>query len=427
MKRVVCASMPTGTNGIEVHAAHLHVLDAALAQRVQRALAAADHALGPDRAVELVLDLQQAGRELVVLAAEVAHADRLVRRIGSRQPILQRRGVALEAVVAHGERRLRIALVAQPPHAQRGRVRQVQRTAGDGLQAVIAPGDEARADGRRGAEQVQQQERVAAEVADQREVLLGRDARHRPVVVDARDRLHAPPVAVPEPHAVDALGAADVGRAVDAERDRLVGRQPAGHRADPQHLVAEGAIDELVDLRQLRQAGLGVRVHAGDQLELRLAEIGRDVRVRQRRTERRRMRRQRERAARLRAQAFLLDAAPDAQQGVGREPAQAVLQYRHALVPFRVRANGTRRRVTSQAAGRGADRANRAFGSEPVKKWITPARPTQALQAAHPQACGCPLAGVRPRAGAPARPAQASGVRSETPNSARRRSQGEAR
>ena len=52
---------------IEVHQAHLHVLDAALAQRAQRPLAGIDAALHADLAVELVLDLQQAGRELVVL------------------------------------------------------------------------------------------------------------------------------------------------------------------------------------------------------------------------------------------------------------------------------------------------------------------------------------------------------------------------
>jgi hypothetical protein len=71
--------------GVEVHAAHLDVLDAALAQRVQRPLAGMDHALGADRAVELVLDLQQAGGQLVVFAAQVADADRLVGRVRPRQ------------------------------------------------------------------------------------------------------------------------------------------------------------------------------------------------------------------------------------------------------------------------------------------------------------------------------------------------------
>ena len=75
---------------------------------------------------------------------------------------------------------------------------------------------------------------MAPEVADQREVLARSDSLgQRQVVVDARDRLHAPAVAVRQPHAVDALGAADVGRAVAADRDLLVGRQPARHARRP--------------------------------------------------------------------------------------------------------------------------------------------------------------------------------------------------
>jgi hypothetical protein len=57
--------------------------------RMQRALAGADHALGADRAVELVLDLQQRRRELVVLAAQVLDADGLVRGVGLRQRAVQ--------------------------------------------------------------------------------------------------------------------------------------------------------------------------------------------------------------------------------------------------------------------------------------------------------------------------------------------------
>jgi hypothetical protein len=113
--------------GVEVHAAHLDVFDAALAQRVQRALAGVDHALGADGAVELVLDLQQAGGQLVVFAAQVAHAQAFVGRMRARQRTVQRIGITLQAVVADGQRRLRVALVAQPAHAQRGGVRQVQR------------------------------------------------------------------------------------------------------------------------------------------------------------------------------------------------------------------------------------------------------------------------------------------------------------
>src|SRR5205814_1417157 len=82
---------------------------AALAQRVQRPLARADDALRPDGAVELVLDLQEARRELAVVAVAVADADRLVRRVGLGEHVVQASGVALDAVVAHRERILRFA------------------------------------------------------------------------------------------------------------------------------------------------------------------------------------------------------------------------------------------------------------------------------------------------------------------------------
>jgi hypothetical protein len=43
-KCIVGVSIPTGENGIDVEASHFHVLDAALGQRVQRTLAAANAA-----------------------------------------------------------------------------------------------------------------------------------------------------------------------------------------------------------------------------------------------------------------------------------------------------------------------------------------------------------------------------------------------
>jgi len=225
---------------VQVEQPHLDVFDAALAQRMQRALAAPDQPLGPDRPVELVLDLQQAGRQLVVFAARIDDADRLVRRIRPGERLVQRSRVAVEPVVADGQAGLRRALVAQPAHAQRRAVRHVQRAGPQRLQPVVAAGDEAGTDRRRGAEEVQQQERVAPEVADQREVLLARDLRQRPVVVDAGDRLHAAAVAVRQADAVYALGASDVRRAV-----RPIGMfSSAGrctHAGNPQHLVAASA------------------------------------------------------------------------------------------------------------------------------------------------------------------------------------------
>src|SRR5262245_8851472 len=77
-----------------------------------------------------------------------------------------------------------------------------------------------------------------------------------------------------------------------------------------------------MDALQLLQAGLGARVHAGDQLQLRLAEVGGDVRVGERRAELARVRRQRERARRRRAQALLLDAAAQPEQRLARKGLQ---------------------------------------------------------------------------------------------------------
>ena len=83
-------------------------------------------------------------------------------------------------------------------------------------------------------------------------------------------------------------------------------------------------VDELMDFGELAHARLGIGVDARDQLELRLAEIGRDVRVRQRGAQRRRMRRRREPAIRGDPQAFLLDAAQQRAQRVVRQCGKAI-------------------------------------------------------------------------------------------------------
>ena len=107
------------------------------------------------------------------------------------------------------------------------------------LQTVLAPLHEAGTQRRGRAKQVQQHKGMAAEVADQREILIvPRRARHRPVVVDARDGLHAPPIAVAQAHAVDAFGTADVGAAIARQRNGLIRRQVAGHAGDPEHFPA---------------------------------------------------------------------------------------------------------------------------------------------------------------------------------------------
>jgi hypothetical protein len=80
-----------------------------------------------------------------------------------------------------------------------------------------------------------------------------------------------------------------------------------------------------VHLRQLGQAFLNPRMHAGDQLQLRFAVIRGDVRVRQRRAQRRRVRGQCQAAIGQRTQAFLLDPAAYALQARWREDVQPLL------------------------------------------------------------------------------------------------------
>jgi len=137
---------------------------------------------------------------------------------------------------------------------------------------------------------------------------------------------------VREAGAVDALGLADVRRAVAADRDAVAVGQRARQARRPQPLVADGAQHDLVQLDQLVQAGFDRVVRAGHQLGLRLAEVGGDARMRQRRAEGRRMRRQRQLPVGTHAQAFLLDAAAHAAQHVRRQRPQAVLQGGHGIL-----------------------------------------------------------------------------------------------
>jgi hypothetical protein len=186
---------------------------------------------------------------------------------------------------------------------------------------MVQPGHEIGVHGRRGAKQHQQQEGVAAEVADQAEVLVTAHAGEGPVVMDARDGLHARAVAVGQAPAVDGLGLADVGCAVLTQGDLRIGRQGAGHGAHPHQLGADVLVDKAVDIAQLSQ-GLGhAGVHAGDEFQLRFAEIGGDVRVRQGRAQSARVGRHGIAAARAHPKAFFLDAALHAQQALGAQGA----------------------------------------------------------------------------------------------------------
>ena len=318
---------------VEVHQAHFHVLDAAFPQRMQRAFALPDHALGTDRAVELVFDLQQAGRELAVAVdaipgdAGFADADRLIGRVRARQRVLQRGAVAVEAVVADGKRALCVALVAQRPHAQRRGMRAVHGAGLEFLELVLPARNEGRAHRGRGPEQVEQQPGMPPEIADQREVRhvrLGNRGEGE-VVVDARDRLHPAAVPVRQPGPIDRFCATHVRAAVTADRDGIIARQPAGHARAPHHLVVDVAIDDLVYAGELFDAGFDPGVHAGDQFQLGFAEVGGDVRMAERRAESGGVRIRCECPVRPHSQAFLLDAATDVPQRGGPERAQSIL------------------------------------------------------------------------------------------------------
>ncbi len=353
---------------IDVQAAHLDVLDAVSAQRGERALPGIGHPLGPDGAVELVLDLQQRRGELAIVVA-VAQADRLVGRIGLGERALEAPRVAAEVVEAHRERRLRLALVAERAHAQRRREGRVHRAALPGQQPVRAPRDERAAGRGSAAQQQDQQPRVAPEIADeaqvaavaierQRNVLLAGAAQQRPrlvgqreVVVDARDRLHAPAVPVREAVAVRGLEPPRVGSAVARDGDVVVVRQPAGHARAPQQLVAQVPIDHLVQLGELEQALVHVGVRRRDQLELRLAEVGRDARVGERRAQPRGMRRPGERPVGAHAQSFLLDAAQQPLQHRRRQRLQPLSHGFQAHLPVRGDAHRSRERERVQGGG----------------------------------------------------------------------------
>ena len=146
--------------------------------------------------------------------------------------------------------------------------------------------------------------------------------------MDPRDGLHAPPVAVREPHPVHRLHPADVGRAEAADRNLVLRRQSTRHARSPQELVADRPIDCLVDLGELLHARLGVGVHPSDELRLRFAEVGGDARVLQSRAQRRRMRRGGERAVGPHPQAFLFDAALQRPQHLARQRFQPLAAMR---------------------------------------------------------------------------------------------------
>ena len=109
----------------DVERAHLDVLHAGALQRPGRTLAAPGHALRTDEAVVLVLDLQDVGVQLAVLAVHL-DADLLVLGIRRADRGRQVAHVVIEAVDRDVEPRLALVAVAEVAHAQRGRIRRVR-------------------------------------------------------------------------------------------------------------------------------------------------------------------------------------------------------------------------------------------------------------------------------------------------------------
>ena len=192
-------------------------------------------------------------------------------------------------------------------------------------------GQERSTDSRRRAKQVDQEPGVTPEIADEVEVSAsgrivlegftpcpGDDrpqrVRHREVVVDARNCLHDPTIAIAEPPPIDRLDATDMGLPVAAQRDSVIGGKRTRHTGGPQQLVLQVSKDEAMDIVQFRDARGGAFVHTRDQFRLRLAEIRRDMRVGERCAQRGRMRRPRECPARGHPQALFFDAAPQARE-----------------------------------------------------------------------------------------------------------------
>src|SRR5262249_17607465 len=117
-----------GIGEVQVERAYFDVLDAAQAQRAERSMMRRLARLRPNRAVVLVLDLQDVRVELPPFAVD-DDADLLIARLDGRDRRRERRDVFRERVRRDREAALRLVPIAQVAHAQRGRERRVPRAA----------------------------------------------------------------------------------------------------------------------------------------------------------------------------------------------------------------------------------------------------------------------------------------------------------
>ena len=98
------------------------------------------------------------------------------------------------------------------------------------------------------------------------------------------------------------------------ERNAFVVVDGARHAGRPQQLIVQVSINELVDVAQILQQFPGFAERRSDQLDQRFGKVGRNVLVREGRTQRGRVGRVLNFARRRHAQRLLLDALPTAAQ-----------------------------------------------------------------------------------------------------------------
>ena len=260
-------------------------------------------------------------------------------------------------------------------------MRRVEAAGHELLQPVdLAALQEGRADRRRIAEQVQDQPAVAAVIAQEREVgvraeLLARVValqeirQHRPemlrervVEMHAGDGLHHPSVAQAEAATVDGLHPADVRRTVLGDRDAGVAGDGTRHARRPQQLVADVAVDELVQVAEVLGEFPGFGEGRRDQLDQRLGVVGGQVLVGERRAQGLGVGRRGDPALRGDPEGLLLDALQSALEGGGRpaihEGAQAsvegAVEWHRGVGLFLLR--GGTRTVTALARATGRHR-----------------------------------------------------------------------
>ncbi len=292
----------------DIQRADLDVFHTGPEQGFRGPLARACHALRADEAVVLVFDLQDVGVELAILAIDL-HAKRLVGRVRRRDRVRQVAHILLEAVDRHGQARLVAVAVSNIAHPQARRVGLVRGVVREVRQLEVPAPDERLAHHWRDPEQVQHDPAVAPVVTQQVEIARRYEAcaaltrfpqfgiclperqRERVVEMHTRDGLHHPPVTQSQAVAVNGLHPPDMGAAVLRERDVRVALDRGGHARGPQQLIAQVAVDELVQVQQVLQQLPGRREGGRDELDQGLGIVGRDVLVGERRAERQWVRR----------------------------------------------------------------------------------------------------------------------------------------